>query len=116
MFSVNAVNACLSHDCPICSNLSLLFAPPLIRYMFCGMTGWSTLGNWNQSRLTTPALQEVVATPTETVPPTVPPVGSETAGSSPTITSGPGTVPTLGVCGITEDFTSPFTTFWTSIG
>ena len=24
---------------------SLLFAPPLIRYRFCGMTGWSLFGN-----------------------------------------------------------------------
>src|SRR5439155_24348041 len=38
-FCVNAVNACLSQDWPICSNRSVLSAPPLIRYRFCGMTG-----------------------------------------------------------------------------
>jgi hypothetical protein len=115
-----AVKACLSHDWPICSNRSLLLVPPLIRYRFCGITGWSVLGSWNQCNGWSPLLQEVVATPNPTKLPLLPPC--ETAGRSPTITSGPGTsagasLPAaFGNGGITADLSSPFTNSRISIG
>ena len=37
--SSNARNVCFIHDWPICSKRSSLFAPPLMRYRFCGTTG-----------------------------------------------------------------------------
>src|SRR4051794_11989351 len=71
-----------------------------------------------------PALQEVVAMPIPTKPPTTAPEGCETVGISPTITSGPGIDPASG-CDppfwvrngfITTDCAEPLTTLSISIG
>ena len=88
-------------------------APPPIRYMFCGMTGWSIRQTGNQSRSTAPEIARGG------------PHGKTDLCSgaevklcqpytSPTTTSGPGTVPTS--AGITADLTSPLATLLISIG
>jgi hypothetical protein len=58
-------------------------------------------GKGNQSKFTTPALHDVVPTPSPTKLPLLPPCSTE--GRSPTITSGPGFVPLSGWLGITAD-------------
>ena len=40
---------CFTHDWPTCSKRSSLVAPPLIRYRFCAITGWSGFGNAEKS-------------------------------------------------------------------
>src|ERR1044071_9540858 len=93
VFDDAAANACLPHDWPICSKRSLLFAPPLIRYTFCGINGWSLLGNANQSTSIVPLLQASVPKEMPTRPPTEPLVNCCKPINSPMMTSGPGTVP-----------------------
>src|SRR5439155_3481138 len=83
-------------------------------------------GNANQCNGSCPLLQEVVPTPRPTKLPLLPPCSTE--GRSPTITSGPGTVPTEGwaACspalaarsrgGIVTDCRAPLTTVAISTG
>src|SRR4029077_20665475 len=85
-----AANACLPQDWPICSKRSLLVAPPLIRYRFCGINGWSLLGNAIQSTFSVPLLHASVPKARPTWPLTTPLSICTKSSSSPTITSGPG--------------------------
>src|SRR5215813_7829504 len=87
--SSNASNVCFIHDCPICSKRSVLSAPPLMRYKFCGTTGWSVFGSANQSTGWSPLLQESVPIASPTCVALFP--CCSTFSMSPTITSGPGT-------------------------
>ena len=84
------------------------------------MTGWSVFGISNQFNSTAPLLHEVVASPRPTWVPLLP--NCCKTGSTPTMTSGPGTEPagTLGSPpargGMVEDRGAPLTKVVTSIG
>src|SRR6185295_19987777 len=80
------------------------------------ITGWSFCGKANQFKGTTPALQESVPTARPTWVPLLAPNWAKPE-RSPTITSGPGTVPAnTPEGGITEEVASPLTTCVISIG
>src|SRR5687767_248731 len=79
--SCSAQKPCLSHDIPICSSL-----PSLMRYRFCAITGCCVPTSIHSS-CWSPMLHDVVAIEYAVMSPATPQY--RTAGSSPTITSGP---------------------------